>query len=274
MSNQTIIKGLPFSDYANRPGLNASLLTEGVRSMKHMRYAAANPTEPTAAMRWGKLCHSCLLEPERFDRDYAVFDGEARRGKAYNEFVEANDGREIITAVEAERLAYLIEQVHGNPAAKTLLTEGDREVSVFWDTEEYGAAKCRCDVLSPNHIVDVKTTGQIERFTPTAARMLYHVRLGWYQIGVRGDAAQALPVYILAIEAEPPHDCIIYEYDAEALAVGRDVAVAVAKRYRECERSGDFPGICADIKTLRLPEWMLAGDDPIALKVGGESIEL
>jgi exodeoxyribonuclease VIII len=242
-----------------------------------MRYYMQNPPEPTPAMRWGSLCHSAILEPDRFERDIAVFEGDSKRGKAWTEFCEENDGKEIVTVAESAQLAAMIEAVHGRADIKALLTEGQREVSMFWTGDEYGAAKGRMDVYLPGvQIVDLKTTNDLTRFKDTAARLLYHLRMGWYQCGVREitGAANCLPVYIVTVEQDAPYDTRVYEYDAEALAIGRDVAQAVAKQYRQAERDGVYPGICADITTLKLPDWMMAGNEPLALVVGGQSIEM
>lgn len=251
-----IIHDLPAEIYFKRPGLSASALVHGVKSMKHMRYYLTNPTEPTSAMRWGSLCHSAILEPERFERDIAVFEGESKRGKAWTEFCETNAGKEIVTVAESAQLAEMIEAVHGRADAKALLTEGQREVSAFWRTEEYGVAKGRLDILSDNSVCDLKTTGDISRFQNTAAQLLINVRVGWYQLGVREITGKLLPVYIISVEQNAPFDVRVWEYDSEALALGRDIAIKTAKRYRECCAAGRYPGVCEDIQTLRLPEWM------------------
>jgi len=275
-SKGRIIYDLPAADYFSRAGLSASALVHGMKSMKHMRYYLNNPPDPTPAMQWGNLCHSAILEPERFERDIAVFEGDAKRGKAWTEFCEENDGKEIVTVSESAQLAAMIESVHSRADIKTLLTEGRRECSMFWESDDYGAAKGRMDLYNENHVVDLKTTNDLTRFKDTAARLRYHMRMGWYQVGLREitGAKDCLPVYIVTVEQDPPYDTRIYEYDPEALAVGRDVAQAVAKQYRECEKSGEYPGICADITTLRLPDWMMAGSEPLALVVGGQSIEM
>lgn len=250
---------LPAETYFAQPGLSGSLLIHGAVSMKAMRYYAQNESDPSPAMRWGSIVHAALLEPERFDRDVVIFDGP-KRGKDWLEFQSANDGRSIITSEDSEQLAAMIQAVHGRADAKALLTEGDREVSMFWESPDYGKAKGRMDVYLPSvQIVDLKTTKSLTRFKDTSARLLYHVKCGWYQIGVREitGAKDYLPVYVVAVETDPPFDVQVFEYDAEALAIGRDMAMNIAKQYRACEKSGRYPGRCEDVTTLRLPEWMI-----------------
>ena len=267
------IYDLPFAAYAKEPGLSGSLLVEGVTSMYRMHYRAKNPKDETPQMRWGRLGHSSLLEPERLERDLAVFDGATKKGNAWDAFKLENEGKEIITEEEATRLAEMIEMVYANPVAKEFLTSCQHEVSMFWDGE-YGRGKGRMDGYNPNQINELKFTADVTRFKDTAARMLYHVKCGWYQVGVRALTGKLLPVYVMAVEADPPHDVMLYEYDVDTIAIGRDVAQAVAKQYRECQKTGEYPGVCSDIRTLRLPEWMMAGEKPLALVVGGQSIEL
>ena len=245
---------MPAAQYFKAPGLSASALVHGVKSMLHMHHYMTNDTETTPAMRWGKLCHSALLEPERFERDIVVFEG-TKRGNEWKEFQYENAGKEIVTVEESAQLAAMIAAVHWRPDAKALLTEGDREASMFWTLTDCGICKGRMDVYSPNHIVDLKTTGDITRFQNTAAQLLINIRVGWYQLGVEAITGKLLPVYIIAVEQNAPFDVRVYEYDSEALALGRDISLATAKRYRACQGTGVYPGVCSDIQTLRLPEW-------------------
>ena len=255
-SKGRIIYDLPAEAYFKRPGLSASALVNGCKSMLHMRHFMQTPSECTPAMRWGKLCHSAILEPERFERDLAVFEGESKRGNEWKEFCEANAGKEIVTVAESAQLAAMIEAVHSRADAKALLTEGRREVSAFWNMDGCGKCKGRLDVLSDNSICDLKTTGDITRFQNTAAQLLINVRVGWYQLGIREITGKLLPVYIIVVEQNAPFDVRVYEYESEALALGRDMAIKTAKRFRECQKAKSYPGVCTDIQTLRLPEWM------------------
>ena len=269
------LEHISFEDYLARPGLNATVLKAGVKSMMHALHAATGERKETPSMRWGSLCHAVLLEPARVERDFAVFDGR-KQGKAWDEFRTANAHKEVVTEAEALALSVMAKQVWKNPVAVKLISEGEREVSAFWSTPEYGAAKARFDVLNPNHFVDIKTTAEISpgAFRSTAAKMGYHIQCGWYQCGLRELTGNLLPVYIVCVESDPPHDVAVYEYDEIALAAGRDVAQGVAKKYRECEKAGVWPGVQADIQSLKLPPWMIAGEEPIALKIGGEQVEV
>ena len=270
-----IVPDWPRSAYDKAEGLNASVLVHGVKSMKHMRYAALNPQESTPQMRWGNLVHSVVLEPDRFERECVVWDGN-KRGNAYKDFIaNTPEGKQIITAEEAMLLESTIDAVRHNKAVMDLFKDCHKECSFLWETPEYGKAKARMDGYNPNCIAELKTTADVSPtgFQRTAAKLLYHVRAGWYQCAVRAIIGKLIPVYVACIEADPPHDIVIYEYSEEALAVGRDVSQAIAKQYRECEKNGVYPGVCEDVRTLKLPNWMMEGEKPLALVIGGQSIE-
>lgn len=273
-----IIYNLPTSAYFKTDALNWSTLRNVVlKSPLHAHEYEINPPEQTRAMRVGVLGHGVCLEPERLEQDIVIFDGASKRGNEWKEFCEANAGKEIITASEAEQLAAMAEAVHANKDAKALLTEGKREVTILWNSPDYGAAKGRLDVYCPGtQIVDLKTVSDLSRCKDNFARLLVHCQMGFYQVGIREitGAKDCLPVYIVAVEQQAPHDVQIFEYDSEALAVGRDVSISAAKRYRECKNANSYPGVCRDITSLKLPTWMMAGDEPIALKIGGDSIDL
>ena len=64
----------------------------------YKRYISGEPREEIykSAYDFGSYMHSIILEPEKTDSEFAIFDGATRRGKAYEEFKSANEGKTII----------------------------------------------------------------------------------------------------------------------------------------------------------------------------------
>ena len=128
----------------------------------------------TAAIEFGTLVHSVVLEPETLDR-YTVLDAAKIGVKsdgtpAQNPTMTAAWKRAVAEASEAgltvvaqadwEKAHRMAEAVRAHPEARDLLhsTEGQSEVSAFATDENGVKVKARFDRLIPGAIVDLKTT--------------------------------------------------------------------------------------------------------------------
>ena len=69
-----------------------------------------NKKEPTPAMRFGTLVHRAILEPERYSRTVAIYEGQ-RRGKAWKEFEAEHADMDIVTTTEAMTIRQLAHRV-------------------------------------------------------------------------------------------------------------------------------------------------------------------
>src|SRR5688572_22040706 len=91
--------GVPFADYLRWPFLSQSTLKEGRNSMAHLkaRLDGQRSITVTDDMVLGSALHCAFLEPELMLQKVAVWDGDARRGKAWDEFCEENAGCFLLT---------------------------------------------------------------------------------------------------------------------------------------------------------------------------------
>ena len=64
---------LPAEEYFALPGISISRLKELRRSPQHFQYALTHP-KVSKALTLGSAVHCAILEPERFDAQYAVWD--------------------------------------------------------------------------------------------------------------------------------------------------------------------------------------------------------
>ena len=249
----------PRQQYNDDPGMRSSVVAKGDTSTKHMRHAATTENEQTDAMVKGTCLHLALLEAERFENEVAIYPGKGNRGsKEYKEFVLCNPGTNILLPAAAREVVGMVESVLSDPRAKDFLAGCKAEVAFYWETEEYGRGKALLDGWGSGTIKEIKTAAQItpKRFAAHAYDMKYHIRAGWYRMGVRELAGELLPVELCVIESKAPFDVAFYEYDEYALGVGMDRALEIATNYRACEKAGHFPGINQDIQTLHLPAWV------------------
>jgi len=138
----TIESRVPRDIYLGLPGINITRLKELRRSPQHYRYALDHPKE-SDAMTLGIATHVAVLEPERFEKQFAVWtkrtDAGAmspRRGKDWDEFSLLNASRTILTQDEARISKEIAKAVRSDATAMKYLEAGDPEVTLEWTIGE------------------------------------------------------------------------------------------------------------------------------------------
>jgi len=124
------------------------------------------PEKKSKAMDFGTLVHCLVLEPEKFDKEYAVENFEGcnlnKNSKAYKEakakWLETVNGKVIISQDEYDKASKIAER-----ARKILepLGEGEVEKSHFANWNENISVKCRPDFYKDGILIDLKTIGNI-----------------------------------------------------------------------------------------------------------------
>lgn len=254
---------MPFSEYREKPGVNASAIKKGKVSIKHMRTEMTrSDDEPTPAMVLGTMVHQALLEPEKFSKVIS-WEGD-RRTKEWKLFEAMNAGATIIRQADMDKITRIREEVAKNPVASAILEKAIKnksvEKSIFWSDQAYGEAKARIDILNLEDgiICDVKTAADItpEGFGRAFLNMAYDLQFGWYAECVKKQTGVKMQCCALAIESDEPFDVVVYMIPADVVEEARNEALEIASLYRLCESEGKFPGVvggfCADIV---LPKW-------------------
>lgn len=249
----------------NQIALRATAIKAGRISMAHMRLAMTTPrdTAPeTPAMRWGKLVHLAVLEPDTFAK-VPHYPGAKRAGKAWDEFASLvrsgpytmGDERETLKDIRAACARQL----------DRLPRIASTEVTIEWcDAMQYGNAMARVDALfDGGGWLELKTARSIapRPFLSQAESLGYLLQLGWYDFGAKmlhmtGER------WVLAVESAPPYATAIYHVAPHLLAHGYEQCVEIARRYRACEAVGSFPGPFDDV-TLEFerPAWADGGSE-------------
>lgn len=256
---------MPFSDYAAVPAVNYSTLCKMAQSPLHYWYAVNHPTRETPAMLLGRACHTAVFEPDRFPREYVVWDGD-RRGAAYTQFAESAEaaGHTVLRAVEYSQALEIRDAVRGVPVAAALLAKGRPEVVIRWTNPATGIeCKGRLDwIAASGAIIDLKTTASIDPhwFAAHAWRMGYFHQAAMYQEGyaVASGQGTVLRCGIIAVEQTPPHACRLFWLDTESLGRAWDEFCAWLDRVKDCRASGMWPGPDPVESTLMAPAWAVA----------------
>lgn len=255
-------RSMPFAEYLRVEGVNWSSLKHMAKSPKHYQYEKVPPPDETAAMVKGRAAHTAVLEPAQFDLEYVVYPGR-RAGKEWDNFEAANLDRTILTKSEEKAALAIRDAVHGHKVASALLSYGRPEQVIEWNDAETGIhCKGRIDFLRRDALVDLKTTANLDprRFSVTALDMAYHGQLAFYLRGLAALGLDDLATYIVAVEADQPHDVAALKVDPGALAMGDVLVSALLNRLAECEATKEWPGRYPEEATFFLPGWAYVED--------------
>lgn len=175
--------------------------------------------------------------------------------KAFVEQVRA-EGKTPLKPDEYLQVRQMAMQLSAHPTAVKTLT-GQHEVSAFAKTGDVWL-RGRLDTLSGTGIADYKTTVSAapEAWAKTVWDRRYHMQAAHYTDLVHLLTGERLPFRFVVQEKEPPYLVAVYELDQQALDHGADLMTQAATIWRQCRRSGYWPGYDTDTITVGLPAWV------------------
>jgi len=145
---------------------------------------------------------------------------------------------------------------------------GVPEQFLFWVDQKSGIwCRARLDwnpMPSGSRLIigDYKTTESAspESIIKSVLRYGYHIQAKWYTDGIKalGLDQGYEPAFVFAFqEKDPPHLITMVELDRDwLLAAAIDIRDAIEK-YRECTRTGIWPGYADDVKQISPPPWAI-----------------
>lgn len=265
---------VPEHEYRIWPATNQSLLkTFKGRSPAHALYERLHPKAPTEAQELGQAFHVAVLEPDRFDLDYACMrsrvDRRTKEGKvSYAEFQLANEGKTVLRVEDYDAVRGMSEGLWGHPLGPAILgSSGRNELTLRWDDLDTGlACKARIDrVCSPGDrviAVDLKSAADASKraFGRAVDRYGYYIQAPFYlagleQVSPNQDATRPRSFVFAVVEKEPPYAAAFYELSSAAMEHGARMADHWLKQWAKCEETDYWPGYSKDIELLDLPEW-------------------
>lgn len=239
--------------YHESDGISRSQLMLLDKSPYHFWYQTlsglAIKQESTPAMNIGSAFHTMLLEPAKFQKEFAVapkVDRRTTKGKEEWEiFSTLSFGKIILTDDQFSKVSKMVELVSKHEIVTTLLDEAVYEQSIYWTDKETGLQfKTRPDIWSSKMVVDLKTTANASPYSFTRSALEY----GYYlQAGMAYEACKALGkpfdmFVILACEKEEPHVPAIFIMKEEALNFGVEQFNIYKRRLKQCLDSNKWEG--------------------------------
>lgn len=220
---------------------------------------------------FGSAFHCAILEPQKYGDLYVAQpdDIKVRRGKEWDAFKAAHDGREILRPADAALIDTLTAAVAGNPYAMDLISSAG---AVCESTFRTGmtplgfAMQCRPDVYNPQgcefsagiaYLADVKTVESFDRFEKQFYDFGYYRQSPFYRETIV-RAAPSMPVpqrfFYIVVEKGEPHGCTVLEVDGLAMAEGSKETDQDLAALARCYQSGEWPNLPAH-GYIGLPDW-------------------
>lgn len=268
---------LPGEVYHALPGVSITRLKELQVSALHYRYRAQHPKE-SAPLRLGTAAHCAVLEPERFDREYAAWSRRAengnlcpRKGQYWDAFVAENPGKTVITEDDMDKALILAGAVRRDPLAMRYLETGDAEVSMQWELDVESMAlgrterilcRGRADWLTringEHYLVGLKTATSRNFpalvFSWAAYRLGYHMQWAYYLDGYQALTGVRPKVKEIVVESTQPHDVVVYDIAEDVIDKGREDYEALLRHLVDCQARNEWLGVARGTEqTFTLP---------------------
>jgi len=253
-------------EYHSSDGVSRSQLMLLDKSPYHFWYQVlsgkAKKKDSTPAMILGSAFHTLLLEPHKFNEEYAVLpkiDRRTTKGKEeYAAFEELSAGKTVLNEDQFEQLRDMVESTKNTEIANTLLNNSVFEKSIYWTDEETDIQfKCRPDVWSSNMIIDVKTATEsdMKRFVRSSLDYGYMLQAGMMFEACKAIGKPFKMFVSLVVEKEAPYAPAVFMMSEEALQFGVDQFKFYKRKLKECLDLNKWPGYA--IQELNVPKYAM-----------------
>jgi hypothetical protein len=264
---------IPADTYHRDPVPAGSLSSTGARKLltpscpAKFRWDQTHPQPPKDEFDLGTAAHKLVLGngPNIVKVDADSWRTNAAKDKA----MEIRDeGGVPLLPREYEQVHAMAAALHKVPLAAALLAAhtGQAEQSLFWIDQETGVwCRARPDWL-PTYVgdrvivADYKSahSAEPEKFSRSVLDFGYHQQADWYLGGMRalGLGSERNAFLFIVQEKTPPYVVSVIGLAEIALMVGRSRNRKALELYRDCSRSGVWPGYTDDEPVyVSLPPW-------------------
>jgi hypothetical protein len=140
------------------------------------------PREDNKAFAEGRYFHQSILEPEKI-KDVMFVDVTTRTTKEYKEFCLANNLPFCLLRKEIDDVKNLVKIINGNIAFFEDIYRDGNQYEIPAIGEIQGMMwKGKADIITDEHVIDLKTTSDIQKFKWNAKKYNYDSQCYIYQI--------------------------------------------------------------------------------------------
>jgi len=230
---------------------------------KHILKETQFQSVGSSAMDLGSYVHSVILEPEKTEAEFAVWDG-IRRGEAWASFAAQNRNKIIVSANSKILGDKLGKVVRSHKAVKELLQGGIPEFTYCCQLMGENI-KVRADYINveKNYILDVKTTSKPltkEALMGAIANLHYDLSVALYVDAFRQiNNVDKLDFYFIFVNTKDSHDVEVFKASDVLLNNGRRKYRKAIKIMKECLKSGIWKS--EEVEEIDVPFWSLLPEE-------------
>ena len=216
--------------------LSYSSLKEFAKSPAHYVEYLRKERKTTPAMLFGSMVHCLLLEPTKFDIQFAIMENVDRRTsegkKAYADFLASSEGKDVVTREQYDEAVQLVNKAFEMPHIRDAVS-GCHTFEREWRTEVEGLPfRGFFDGEADDYILEVKTANDAS--PKTIIRdfydRMYHLQAGLYNMA----SDDSKEIKYLIIETNPPYSIILATPTDEYLNKGIEEARRLANEFHTC----------------------------------------
>ncbi len=240
-----IYRDLPFGEYAAIDALNASGLKEFAKSPAHFKQSKIFNSD-TQSRRNLRANHTWLLEPHKFDEEYAFLEGDGRTKAVMDKKKELiAQGKTPIT-MPRHYFEKLRQEFDAHPMAQDSLVDAEFELTLVWQSPLTGILKkARLDIYSPHVVSDLKAMSPISddiALMRQIKKLKYDWQAAHYLEGVSVLTGSAhLPYRHIWIEDDFPAGVRATRLSVFAIARAAQEMAPYEERYALCKANDTWP---------------------------------
>lgn len=222
----------------------------------------------TDAQVIGRLTHAALLEPERFDREYAFGpDVKLNTQVGKEEWAKvqaANPGKKLIRYNHGQIVRGVVESIwtkpEHEPVRNGLLACDEREVTIIGVDQKTGVRyRARIDLLGR----DVFIKGDLKSCESAADRALesaivkfgYDIQAALYQRACEFVGWDIRDTFWIFYEKSEPYLARVQEFTSGLMQVAQERLDTAFEIYATCLKAGRWPGYPQKTRPISYPEW-------------------
>ena len=275
VTTPSVYDGMPEAEYHADPVPGGSLSASGAKLLLPPSCPARYwhdrcfPPPPKDTFELGTAAHRLILGT---GPALVLIDAPDWRTKAAKEARDTArfEGHVPLLLADFSQIEAMATAIRKHPLAGVLLDEdrGKAEQSLFWADDDTGTwRRARLDWLphpQPGRrllVSDYKTCDRADResIRKAVANYGYHLQAAQYTDGVRALGLDDDPAFVFIFqEKSAPYLVNVVQLDDDAMAAGRDRMRLACEIFRDCTKSGCWPGysdLSRDPDVISLPPW-------------------
>lgn len=249
-----VIKDLSMKAYGEIAALRSSDLKTFAISPAHYKHSKSKPQEDNTNLAMGSAVHTLILEPDKFEGEFAVYRAHKTRCQAYYAVASSNPSKIFLLQSEYETVMRIAESVRNKKHVMDIINPCDKELSI---TGKVGDVFCKARFdgfdSSINRAIDLKTTGKsATQFRRAIWDFGYHLSNAFYEMVAETNAMFVKDFVYIVIEKEPPYEVLLTTIDREWIDLARKEVERCLTQFSECLKTNVWPGYSTEIQEIKL----------------------